>query len=604
MKFAKISCIISAFKEEMEMKKTFLGLLLASFTLLYAGMDAFLEPEQAFKPSLEQEGQRVKANIALGEGIYVYKNKIDLKVVEPKDVKVAVTLPKGEMHEGFEGPEEVYKHLLTFSGILSSKTAESRKVTLQLSYQGCSEQGLCYQPMDYKKTLIVDFTKKGKSESLKSETKVTEAATDSDNEYETVLKQGFLAVIGVFFLGGILLAFTPCVFPMIPILSSLIVSQGDKITPMRAFFLSSVYVLAMAFAYTIAGVLAGLFGGNLQAAMQTPAVIVIFSLIFVALALSMFGFYEIKMPNFIQNAVTKKSQEVEGSGVWGIAVMGFLSALIVGPCMAAPLAGALAYIGDTGDAVLGGVALFSLSIGMGLPLIIVGVGAGKFMPKPGGWMDKVTATFGVIMLAVAIWMLDRVVDQAVTLFLFSILLIISSVAFGTFEALPNRSGGQRFFKGIGIVVFLLGLVYFIGAFTGGSLYDPLKAISSGGNSSVTEKKGLNFTQSVTSIKTLDAILKKHSKPVMLDFTASWCNSCKEFEELTFKDDRVVKAMNGYLLVHADITTLTDDLKALMAKYKVNTAPGIRFFDKEGREMVKRRIDWYHDADAFLAVLSK
>ena len=580
------------------MKKIAILVVMGLMSILFAGSDDFLEPDEAFKPSMTVEGNRIQVRIDLGNEIYLYKNKIKLELTAPNGVRLQYALPKGEMHEGFEGPEEIYKKVLAFDATLSvTKDMLKTPIKLKLSFQGCSEQGLCYQPMQKEQSFTANLLK---------ESKPAVKQSASTNEYEAILQQGYLAVIGVFFLGGILLAFTPCVFPMIPILSSLIISQGEKITPMRAFFLSWVYVLAMAVAYTLAGVLAGLFGGNLQAALQIPSVIVVFSLIFVALALSMFGFYELKMPQFIQNIVTKKSQEAEGNGVVGIAIMGFLSALIVGPCMAAPLAGALAYIGETGDAVLGGVALFALSIGMGLPLIVVGVGAGKFMPKPGGWMDKVTATFGVIMLAVAIWMLDRVVDESVTLFLFGILMIISSVAFGTFEPLPNSGGGQRFFKGIGIVVFLLGLVYFIGSFTKGSLYDPLKTFSAPkvvAGVSAKSTEGLNFTKSVRSIEEFDALLAL-KKPVMLDFTAKWCNSCKEFEELTFKDPRVVEAMKGYLLVHADITELTDALKALMKKYKVNTAPGIRFFDANGTELKERRIDWYHDADAFLKVLKK
>lgn len=582
------------------MQKIFLVLMMMFSSLLFAN-DGILTSKDAFKTTLTQDKSVVKVNIELAKGVYLYNNKITVKV-KPSNYVVKYSLPKPQKHEMYGEVDQVYFNTLAFDAkILKKEGADAKNITVTLGFQGCSEAGLCYAPET--RELKVNLNAKDVETST---AKTTIDTTSDDSAFASALKEGMLTVIVVFFLGGVVLAFTPCVFPMIPILSGIIISQGEKITTMKAFLLSVVYVLAMAVAYTTAGVLAGLFGANLQETMQNPVVIVGFSLVFVALALSMFGFYELKMPQFIQNAVTRKSQEAEGNGYVGVAIMGFLSALIVGPCMAAPLLGALTFIGDTGDAVLGGVALFALSIGMGLPLIVVGIGAGKFMPKPGGWMDMVTAVFGVVMLMVAIWMLDRVVSEATTMLLLGSLLIISSVAFGTFEPGANSTGLKRFFKGFGIVVFLFGVSYFVGGLTKGSLYDPLKTFSTPASVvSSGSSNALDFTKKVSSEAELDALLKEvKGKKVMLDFKADWCASCKEFDEGTYQDPAVIAKMKEYVLVTVDITTMTDDIKALETRLKVRTAPAMRFFDEKGVWVEKFNIDFFLDAKKFLKVLEK
>ncbi|MDH5465365.1 MAG: protein-disulfide reductase DsbD, partial [Thiovulaceae bacterium] len=462
------------------------------FTTLSYASPAFFEAEEAFKPTLELKGDTLHVEIILSPAIYLYKDKVSL-TVDNKNITLDFSLPKAEAHEGLDEVEYVYFHKLVFDAKIKNSSAKLQTFKALLSYQGCSEQGLCYQPMELEKSFEVAVTNSSKTK--KSVDVVDEE--EVEDEYAVIFEGSIIAIIAAFFGFGVLLSLTPCVFPMIPILSSIIVSQGENITTKKAFLLSLVYILAMALAYTIAGVLAGLFGSNLQAALQTPWVIILFSLTFVLLSFSMFGFYELEMPKWLQTRVTKTSHDAEGKGVVGVAIMGFLSALIVGPCVAAPLAGALIYIGESGDAILGGLALFAFSIGMGLPLLAVGVGAGRFMPKPGGWMDAVKAIFGVVMLGIAIWMLDRIVSETATMMLLSVLLIISSAYLGTFDTIDGSTGGwKRFRKGSGIIVFIFGLTLFVGSISNGTFMDPLRAFTSIGVNDKASHKGLVFTESI------------------------------------------------------------------------------------------------------------
>jgi thiol:disulfide interchange protein DsbD len=383
---------------------------------------------------------------------------------------------------------------------------------------------------------------------------------------------------------------------MIPIISGVIVSQGEGLTTKRAFFLSVVYVLAMAVAYTIAGVLAGLFGSNLQAALQAPWAIYTFAAIFVALALSMFGYYELKLPDAL---VSRVSATGNRGGVIGVAVMGFLSALIVGPCVAAPLAGALVYIGQTGDALLGGAALFSLSIGMGIPLILVGVSAGRFMPKPGVWMTMVTAIFGVMMLGVAIWMLDRVVDPAVTMFLSSALLLGFALFFGVFD-----KEAHVFKRTVAFVAFFYALALFVGVMGGSkNMLQPLGFLEAKEVSSSVQPQKLSFAK-VTSIAELDALLEKNrGKKILLDFSADWCAVCKELERVTFADASVQAAMSEFVLIKADVTNNGANEKALSKKYGVFGPPAILFFDTEGALVSAKTIVGFIEPEAFVTHLN-
>ena len=596
------------------MKRIFLLLMIT--VALASGASKFLMPDEAFKPNAKlNDSMQIEAAVEIAPEIYLYVDQLKLELKDSDGISIKdIKRPTSVDHHG----DKVY--LQTPSFIISLKKDASvdgiKNVSFVLSYQGCSEQGLCYEPTSKTYTFDIDTSKLNPSleiaeiktldilnkntpilKSVKSED--TQELSQTDAIADTI-KNGSLIVILLTFLGfGLLLALTPCVFPMIPIISGVIISQGKDITTRKALMLSIVYVLAMAVAYTIAGVLAGLFGANLQAALQTPWGIYSFSAVFVALAFSMFGFYELKLPDSL---VSKVSASGNRGGYVGVAIMGFLSALIVGPCVAAPLAGALVYIGQTGDAVLGGMALFAMSIGMGLPLIIVGVSAGKFMPKPGAWMTMVSAIFGAMMLGVAIWMLERVVDEYITMLLYAILGIGFSIYLGALE-----KGGHIFKKSVSIVLFAYSLALLMGVLGGStSMAKPLEILKPQAVASIikSENKHKEFIK-VTSIKELDDVVNKNKgKKIILDFSAEWCTSCKELEEVTFSNVSVATKMNEFVLVQADITANSVENKALSKKYGVFGPPAILFFDESSKLAKSKTIIGFIEADEFLTHLNK
>ena len=578
------------------MKKIILFLLTS--VLLFSAQPTFLMPDEAFKPSAKvNEDMQIEAIINIAKDIYLYEDAIKIELKDSKALSIkGIKKPKSVDHHG----DQVYLSSPEFTIDLKKdkELVGIKTIELLLSYQGCSEQGLCYEPYTKSFKLDIDTSK------IINDVVKTKAATEDILEVKEIsetdaiadtIKSGNIIVVLLTFLGfGLLLALTPCVFPMIPIISGVIISQGDGLTTKKAFFLSLVYVLAMAVAYTIAGVLAGLFGSNLQAALQTPWVIYSFSGVFVALALSMFGFYELKLPDSL---VAKVSSNSSRSGFMGVAIMGFLSALIVGPCVAAPLAGALVYIGQTGDALLGGMALFSMSMGMGIPLILVGVSAGKFMPKPGAWMTMVSAIFGVMMLGVAIWMLERVVDQQIIMFLYSILGISFAIYLGAFE-----SGAHIFRRSIAMVAFIYSTALFIGVLGGSNnMLQPLQFLQT--STAVAQKSNdtehLEFTK-VRSIKELNAVLVKNKgKKIILDFSASWCAVCKELDSVTFSDAKVNQKMREFVLIQADVTENNEEQKALSKKYGVFGPPVMIFFDEELNVKKSKTIVGFIEPDEFL-----
>ena len=597
------------------MKK--LSLFLFLITGVFA-LPSFLMPEEAFIPHAKlNDTMQIEADIQLAEGIYLYSDKLKIELITKNAISIKeIQSPKSVDHEG----DMAYVDSPTFIINLQkdADVNEVQEIQVKLSYQGCSEKGLCYEPLSRTFNFSIDSSvlevKQSKLKSLdlealtptkieqnieKEKPKISQDISETDAIADTI-KNGNIFIILLTFLGfGLLLALTPCVFPMIPIISGVIISQGKDITTRKAFMLSMVYVLAMAVAYTIAGVLAGLFGANLQAALQTPWVIYSFAGVFVALAMSMFGYYELKLPDSL---VAKVSASGNRGGYVGVAIMGFLSALIVGPCVAAPLAGALVYIGQTGDAVLGGMALFAMSIGMGLPLILVGVSAGRFMPKPGIWMTMVTAIFGVMMLGVAIWMLERIVDEQIIILLYAMLGIGFSIYLGVFE-----SGGHVFKKTVSVLLLTYTLALFIGVLAGSvSLTKPLaflQAKTSTVSTSV-ENKHAEFIK-ITSIAELDALLEKHSgKKILLDFSAEWCTACKELEEVTFVDARIKDKMDEFVLIQADITQNSDENKALSKKYGVFGPPALLFFKASGELQSTKTIIGFIAPDAFLTHLNK
>jgi len=572
-------------------KQILLFLLCSVFA--FALEQNFLEPDEAFKRGFEKKEDKVIFNLNLGKDIYLYDEKLKVIITKPEKIDITkdIVIPKPVEYHEFIVQFDDLKLEITFS-LIQSKTNASN-VELKVEYQGCSTAGLCYAPMSETTTLnFSDIVKKDSPA-------VDETSQNETDVIAGTLKDGsVLLVLATFFGFGLLLSLTPCVFPMIPILSSIIVKAGDsgKLTASKGFFLSLVYVLSMAAAYTIAGVLAGLFGANLQVALQNPYVLVAFSLIFVALAFSMFGYFKLELPQSIQNKVNKTTEGKENQGVVGIAIMGFLSALIVGPCVAPPLAGALVYIGQTGDALLGGAALFVMSLGMGAPLLLIGLGAGKYMPKPGGWMDSVSKIFGIVMLAVAIWMLDRVLPANIVMYLWALLLIAAALYLKIFEHIIAKL--------ITTVILVYGVLVFVGAVSGAT--NPLEPLSKLTSKTVVGQvdSGKLKWSYVKSNLELDAAIKASDKPVMLDFYADWCISCKELEGITFKDEKVIAKLNEFTLLKADVTKNTDEDKAMQKRFSVVGPPALIFWDKNNNEIKPSQIVGYKNPEDFLTIVNK
>jgi thiol:disulfide interchange protein DsbD len=560
--------------------------------------DDLLAADDAFRfDAMVSEPGIITAHWEIAKGYYLYRHKLAFRL--DNGTLGEYPLPAGKQKKDPEfGQVEVYYDRLTVR--LPVTQADGEHVNLHVEYQGCAEDRLCYPPM--KKDLALKIGGTVPPGSLAA----GEVLSEQDQIAKTLAEGDFFWIILSFFGFGLLLSLTPCVFPMIPILSGIIIGQGRHITTYRAFVMSLVYVLAMALTYTVAGVFAGMVGENLQAAFQNPWVLGSFAVVFVLLSLSMFGFYELQMPSFIQSKLSELSNRQQGGTLIGVAIMGFLSALIVGPCVAAPLAGALIYIGQTGDAVLGGVALFALSMGMGAPLLLIGTSAGKFMPRAGGWMEVVKYVFGVMLLAVAVWMLERVLPAQVSMLLWAALLILPAIYLGALDGLPaNASGWRKFWKGVGLLLMLWGVLLIVGAAAGsGNVFQPLKglALSSGAAGGAGVEKALPF-QPVKGVDGLEAALaqaRAQNKTVLLDFYADWCVSCKEMEMFTFSDPGVQRALQNSLLLKADVTPNDAQDKALYQRFNLIGPPAILFFGPDGEELKNRRVIGFMPADKFRA----
>jgi thiol:disulfide interchange protein DsbD len=572
--------------------------------------EKLLPPEQAFRFSAQvKDANTLRVEWQIAPGYYLYRERFKFALPDkPAGVELgAITLARGEMKQEEQGPVEVFHDEAGFDLPLKRTADGPLSIRLQAKYQGCAEQGVCYLPMEQTVSLDLPPTEATpKSAALPPEIVRPEPPVAEQDRIAAALKNDSVWLVAASFFGfGLLMAFSPCVFPMIPILSGIIVGHGHKITTARAFLLSLSYVLASSLAYTVFGVLAGLFGGNLQATFQNPWVICAFSGLFVALALSMFGFYELQMPSFIQTRVTELSHKQKGGTLGGAAAMGALSALIVGPCMAAPLAGALIYIGQTGDAVLGGLALFAMGLGMGVPLLAVGLSAGKLLPRAGVWMNTVKAVSGVAMLAVAVWLLERILPPAATLFLWALLLIIPAIYLSALDALPaGASGWRKLWKGVGVAMLAYGVLMLIGVANGSG--DPLKPmrsiVSSGACSEAPQAGAVALFRKVGSVAELQSRLQAaqaEKRWVMLDYYADWCVSCKEMERETFADPGVRKALGEWVLLQADVTANGKDDQALLRRYGLFGPPATLFFGPDGAERQDHRVVGFVAAEAFL-----
>lgn len=564
-----------------------------------ASEDEFLSPDAAFNLEIERNvtaNNQIYANFKVAPGYYLYKERI--KFVLTPAVDHEVILPAGDTkNDPNFGKMEVYHQ--DFSAIITLINNANETVNIKATYQGCSEKGLCYAPQHK------DFNISLKNTTSNPPTNADSAST-SDGQAANLLKSGrwWLIILG-FFTAGLLLAFTPCVFPMIPILSSIIIGKNAHTSRMHALNLSLAYTLGMCLTYTLAGIAAGLSGQMLSTALQTPWALGIGALIFALLALSMFGFYELKLPSRLESGLFNLSHRIKGGKFFSDFVMGALSALIISPCVAAPLAGALLYISKTHDVVLGGVALFSLSLGMGTPLLLIGASAGTLLPKVGSWMNAVRNLFGVLMLGMAVWLIAPVIPMSVQMTLWAALLIVPAIYMHALDSLPADAKPMlRFWKGIAIMMLTIGLAMLIGALSNAkSPLQPLSGLMAKSNATEAHS-ALNFTR-VRSVDEFESQLKSaQGKPVMLDFYADWCVSCKELEQFTFSDSRVQAALKDTLLLQVDVTENTQEDKALLSKFQLFGPPGILFFDKNAQLESSLKIVGYKNADDFMQILNQ
>jgi thiol:disulfide interchange protein DsbD len=588
--------------------------LVFAFLASLAHAEDFLDPAVAFKPSGRAlDGQMVEVRFEIAKGYYLYRDKFRFAADGETVTLGTPVFPNGkEKDDENFGKVEVFYNSVAIRLPVERNASGVLPLKLNVTSQGCADAGVCYPPQ--MQTVAVELPAPGSvpdtsaapQGDLSPRPTGLRGAVDADESGKIagILRNaGFWANLAFFFIAGLGLALTPCVLPMIPILSGIIAGQGHKISHARGLALSLTYVLGMALTYAAAGVAAGLSGTLLATALQNAWVLGAFALVFVVLSFSMFGFYELQLPTALQSKLSEESGHLQGGRGVGVFLMGALSALIVGPCVAAPLAGALLYIGQTGDAILGGTALFVMALGMGVPLIAVGVAGGSLLPKTGPWMEGVKKGFGVLLLATALWLVSPVIPAVVFMLGCAALLIIPAIYLHALDPLPpHAKGWQRFWKGIGIVMLLTGAALLIGALAGSR--DPLQPLAGlRGQATATEAKKPPF-EPIRSIAELDARLAAVDRPVMLDFYADWCVSCKEMERYTFADPAVQARLAGFTLLKADVTGNTPEDKALLARFGLFGPPGIIFFSPGGKEVAGLRVVGYQEAATFLRTLDK
>jgi thiol:disulfide interchange protein DsbD len=588
----------------------------SSLSTVVVDFDPYSEPlpaDEAFSLSVVAiDSSTLLATWDIHNDYYLYHDKffIDVEGAEFGEID----FPKGKIKDDdFFGKVEIHKG--TFEVEIPLTNITKRQITFVAKYQGCWVGGVCYPPQEKTFELLMppgtidsnSFSglenKADKGFSLSDAPEQVELS-DTDKIAALLQQDNVLWVLASFFGFGLLLSLTPCVFPMIPILSGIIVGQKEEVSTRKGLVMSVVFVLSMSITYSFAGVLAGYFGENLQALFQTTWVLVLFSLVFVALAFSMFGYYDIQLPKKLQNKIAGISNNQESGQLLGVAIMGFLSALIVGPCVAPPLAGALIYIGQTGDALLGGMSLFVMSLGMGAPLLAVGAGVTR-LPRAGVWMDNIKHVFGILMLAVAIYLLERIIPSNATLVLWAILLTVSPIAMGVLDSTNATSTPwRRIFKALGLIVLGYGvLIWMLVARGGGDMMRPLSGW--GVSSTQTEQVHIKF-EKIKTVSDLNQFLdksKNNTQLVMLDFYADWCIYCKGIEKRVFQNPQVVNAMKGVIALQADITDQDADDIELTSTLRVPNPPVILFFNN-GIEVRSMRIVGDINAQDFLQNLEK
>ncbi len=586
-------------------------LLLLFSCLAGAAEPDLLEPDQAFRFSARLiDAGKLEVNYEIAPGYYMYRNKFTF-AADPSSIAIdASQLPPGKVKKDeFFGDVQIYRGAQRFLLPVTGAPAQDPRFSLKVVSQGCADIGVCYPPHEQTAALsLAAFTPVNPNARPTPFLPAAPRADAPGPQSEDALiaglfKGGFWVLIASFFGFGLLLALTPCVFPMIPILSGILVPHGEHLTHARGFALSLAYVFGMAITYAAAGVAAGLLGTLLSATLQNPWVLTGFAAVFVALALSMFGFFELQLPSALQSRLAVTSNRLHGGHFASVFAMGVLSALIVGPCVAAPLAGALLYISQSGDGVLGAAALFTMALGMGVPLLVVGASAGTLLPRAGPWMETVKRFFGVVLLGVAIYLVSPLLPAVAPMLAWATLLIVCAIYLHALDPLPpGVPGVRKLFKGIGVVALLAGAALLVGALSGGrDVLQPLSGLRGGaapaGRAPVFQRIG--------NLGELDGALRAAAgKPVMLDFYADWCVSCKEMERYTFNDDAVRARLDSLTLLQADVTLNLDEHKALLKRFSLFGPPGIVFFDRQGREINGLRVVGFQAANEFAATLDR
>jgi thioredoxin:protein disulfide reductase len=568
--------------------------------LAKSGADDFLQPDQAFRVDAVPEGSdRVKLNFEIAEGYYLYRARIKVATASTAVQLGTLQMPDGQVkNDEYFGRQEVYHHELSAIVPVARTSGGALELPLDVTYQGCADKGLCYPPIT--KSFTVKLAGGAGSVAAAGGAAAGTAsgtgtgASEQDRFANLLRNASLFAMLGSFYLAGLLLSFTPCVLPMVPILSGIIFGGGKVVSTGRAFSLSLSYVLGMALTYTVAGLAAAAAGKQVQAVFQQWWVLALFAALFIALALSMFGLFTVQMPAAIQTRIANVSNRQSSGSIGGVAVMGALSALIVTTCVGPALVGALIVISETGQMVRGGAALFAMSIGMGTPLLAVGASAGKLLPKAGPWMELVKKLFGVMMLAVAAWMLARIIPERLTLVLWAVPALALGWLLWTQKATRSKPVGFGL-RTAGLAAGLYGAALATGAAIGNA--DPLAPLPLAAHSHSHE---LPF-RPITSLADLDrevAQAKAAGKSVLVDFSADWCTSCKEMERYTFTDAQVQVALARTVLLRANVTANTADDQALLRHFGIFGPPTIAFYGSDGQERARYRVVGYMKADAF------
>lgn len=580
--------------------------------------EEFLKVDEAFilSASLGTAGE-MQVRWDMPDGYYLYRHQFAFQTRDPDQLQLgAAQIPPGKAkHDEYFGDVEVYYHSAE-AVVPLTKLSSTVDTEIGITYQGCADAGLCYPPeikwFSYNGTRLIRTALLTESAAPTAQSKTVVADTEEELLAGVLAGESLWYALGLFFIAGIGLAFTPCVLPMVPILSSIIVGEGENIGKGRALSLSLAYVLGMAATYAVVGTMVGLFGAelNLQAALQSPPVLVFFAFIFVLLSLSMFGLYELQLPNSWQNRLNAIGQRQKGGKHASVAVMGAVSSLVVSPCISAPLAGALIYISTTSDAVLGGTALLALGLGMGVPLLLVGGSGGHWLPRAGQWMNGVKAVFGVLLLGVAVWLVERIVPPAVTLALWGALLMGSGVYLGVLDFSP-RQGVAQLGKAAGTLSFLWGVLLLIGVASGANNpLQPLAQLTGTGYASPDGVVAVDEEQAWLPVKTV-ADVERHiaqsDRLVILDLYADWCISCKTMERDVFPEVEVARQLGRFTLLRADVTANDDQDRALLSEYGLFGPPSLVFFAEDGDEIADVRIQGEVNADTLsahlLAILS-